>query len=135
MLIFSDEWTQAYQDAINANPQYSATSQNWNHGALAMVILFSDQSNSAVLLDLAGGECLSATSTTQAEVMTEASFVIEGDMQTWQTVLNGDIQPLMAIMRGKLKLTKGSIGKLMPFAKSAIELVNSAQTLETEFPS
>lgn len=133
MLIFTEDWANAYQTAINANPQYAIASKNWTHGALAMVIVFDDKTNYAVWLDLANGECLSAKSMTLVDVMADANFVIEGDVDIWKTVLNGDIQPLMAIMRGKLKLSKGSIGKLMPFAKSAIELVNSAQTLDTEF--
>lgn len=134
MLIFTEDWASVYQTAINANPQYAITSKNWSHGVLAMAIIFDDNTNRAVCLDLANGECLSAKSMTLDEVMADANFVIEGDVVTWKTVLNGDIQPLMAIMRGELKLSKGSIGKLMPFAKSAIELVNSAQTLDTEFP-
>ncbi len=134
MQIFSTEWASAYHDAINANPQYATTSKNWDHGALAMAIIFKDDTNRAVVLDLVKGECLEAKSTKLDEALSEANYVIEGDVDTWQTVLNGDIQPLMAIMRGKFKLSKGSIGKLMPFTKSAIELVNSAQTLQTDFP-
>lgn len=134
MQIFSESWASAYQDAINQNPKYATTSQNWNHGALAMTTTFADGTDHAIILDLAGGECLSAQVVTHTEAQAQASLVIQGDLGAWQDVLNGKIQPLMAIMRGKLKLTKGSIGQLMPFTQSAIELVNSAQQIETEFP-
>lgn len=134
MQIFNQDWSNAYQEAINHNSAYTETSQKWNHGSLAMAIHFDDATAQAVCLDLEAGHCNDAQSMSLETAHEQANFVIEGDTVAWKAVLNNDIQPLMAIMRGKLKLTKGSISKLMPFAKSASELVNSAQILDTEFP-
>lgn len=133
MKIFSPEWAQAYYAAINDNPAYAESSQKWEAGKLAMVLIRADDSGAAVLLDLLHGVCHGVISTTPEAAAAEAAFVIEGDETTWRSVLEGKLQPLMGIMSGKLKLSKGSIAKLMPFTKAAAELVNSARTLPAEF--
>lgn len=132
MLIFSEDWAAAYIDAINANEEYAKSSKNWELGAIALVIK-QDGGERAVIVDLLHGKCLKSTSITMTEAHEQATFVVEGDEAAWKQVLAGEIQPLMAIMRGKLKLGKGSIAKLLPYTKGAIELVHSAQTLDTEF--
>lgn len=129
MQAFSSDWAAAYLSAINANSEYAKSSGNWTHGALAFALT----DGSAVLLDLHQGVCRGAMSVSIAAALEQAAFVIEGDAAAWQEVLGGKTAPLMALMRGKLKLSKGSIAKLMPFTKAASELVASAQTLPTEF--
>lgn len=133
MQAFSTEWAAAYHTAINANPDYAASSRNWTHGQLAFALSGSGAKDAAVLLDLHAGECRSASSVAPAQAHAQAAFVIEGDAAAWQDVLGGKIAPLMALMRGKLKLSKGSIAKLLPFTRSAQELVRSAQQIPTEF--
>jgi putative sterol carrier protein len=44
-------------------------------------------------------------------------------------VLSGRTPPLVMIMRGKLRLKKGSITRLLPFTQSAQELIRSAQMI------
>lgn len=133
MKIFSPEWAQAYQLALNDNAAYAESSQRWEAGKLAMVLLRPDGNSAAVILDLLHGVCHGVISTTPEAAANDATFVIEGDEATWRNVLEGKLQPLMGIMSGKLKLSKGSLAKLMPFTKAAAELVNSARTLPAEW--
>lgn len=132
MKIFSPEWTQAYHTAINANEVYASTSKNWEAGPLALVLL-RDGAGAAVLLELLHGACQAAHSLTPDEAHERAAFVIEGDEATWREVLGGQLQPLMGIMRGRLKLAKGSIARLLPYTAAATALVESARQLETEW--
>ena len=59
-------------------------------------------------------------------------------MEQWteirRQVLTGQTPPLMAIMTGKLRLTKGSIMELLPYVAAAKELVLAAATVESTFP-
>lgn len=132
MQVFSPEWAQAYQAAINANTAYQAASKKWEEGAIALILVEGER-NIGVLLELLHGTCLNATSLTGDAAKAGAAFAIEADQATWQEVLGGKLAPLMGIMRGRLKLSKGSIGKLLPYTQAATELVASAQTLPTEF--
>jgi hypothetical protein len=49
-------------------------------------------------------------------------------------VLAGDIDPLFAIMGGRLQLRSGSLAGLMPHARGAKELVACAREVPTRFP-
>lgn len=133
MKVFSTEWAAAYQQAINASGDYATASAGWEAGKLALVIQFGDGGAQAVLLDLLRGKCLQAQSVGAEAAAAEAAFVIAGDEATWRDVLAGNLQPLMGIMRGKLKLTHGSISRLMPYTSAATELVRCAQGIPTEF--
>jgi len=49
-------------------------------------------------------------------------------------VLAGKTDPIVGLMGGKLKLAKGSLFALLPYAKAAKELVRSAISVDTSFP-
>lgn len=128
MKVFSGEWAEAYHEAINQSEAYKKSGARWELGKLALVL-----EDTGILLDLYQGNCRSASNISASDAETEADFVISGNSETWQKVLSGKLPPIMGLMSGKLKLSKGSIGKLMPFTKAAIDLVASAQHLDTEF--
>ena len=52
----------------------------------------------------------------------------------WKSVLGGKTDPIVGLMGGKLKLAKGSLFALLPYAKAAKELVKSAIDVDTSFP-
>jgi putative sterol carrier protein len=132
MKLFSEEWATTYKNVINTSESYKNSSVNWQEGSIALV---ATQNNEfiGVLLELEKGVCLSSKPTTIEEANQLASYIIQGDIQTWKEVLSGSLQPLMGIMRGKLKLIKGSLTRLIPYTKAANELVLCAQNIPTEF--
>jgi putative sterol carrier protein len=131
--LFSEEWAQAYQTAINGNPAYKRASLRWDAGQLAFVIHAAPRHNlfapTAVLLDLHRGDCRAAHNMPIEVAVSKAAFVIEGEYDNWIKVLNGEADPLKMLMRGGLKLRKGSMLRLIPFTQSAQELVKSAQRI------
>lgn len=131
--LFSDRWAKAYQQAINDNPNYYNTSTRWTAGPLAFIMRPSPKNGfpqeAAVLLDLHKGKCRAARALPPHEARREATFVIEGEYENWMKVLSGQAQPLPMLIRGKLKLKKGAMARLMPFTQSAQELIKSAQRI------
>ncbi len=131
--LFSEAWAQAYRESINSSKAYHDASTRWEAGALAFVMKASPKHgfprDTAVLLDLHKGVCREARSLRPEEALSAAAFLIEGEYPVWMEVLSGRAQPLMMIVRGKLRLRKGSIAKLMPFTQSAQELIHCAQSL------
>lgn len=129
---FTEPWAAAYRDALNGNMSYYAASTRWEAGPVALVTLPDGRnidSVTAVLLDLHKGKCRSARVVPVATAMQDAAFVIEGEYATWLEVLAGRTAPLSAITRGRLRLKKGAITRLLPFTKSAAELVKTAQLI------
>ncbi len=131
--LFSEEWALAYHEAINSSAAYRNVSRRWEAGSLAFVIHSSPRNGfarpAAVLLDLYRGECRSAHSLPVDQAIRQAAFVIEGDYGNWMKMLNGESDPLKMLMRGSLRLSKGSMLRLIPFTQSAQELVHSAQRI------
>ena len=131
--LFSDEWAKAYADVLNDSQDYYRASTKWTAGPLAFVMRASPKHgftrDSAVFLDLHRGKCREAKSMPPGAAAQQASFVIEGDYEVWMKVLSGQAQPLPMIVRGKLRLKKGSITRLLPFTQSSQELLRCAQTI------
>jgi len=86
-----------------------------------------------VLLDLWRGECRAARAVGPEEEA-DARYVLTGSVTAWQQVLTGAAGPLVAIMTGRLRLTKGSLADLVPYVKAAQELVAAAALVPAVFP-
>jgi diacylglycerol O-acyltransferase / wax synthase len=131
--IFTDPWAKAYKDVLNNSKAYYEASTKWKAGPLALVLKaeprYGYDKDVAILLDLDQGKCNDAREVPPAEAEREAAFVIEGKHANWIRVLNGEAQPLGMLIRGKLKLKKGALTRLMPFTQSAQELIKCAQDI------
>jgi putative sterol carrier protein len=131
--LFSQAWADAFRAALNDNPHYKRTSTHWRAGALSFLLKPSARApGAAVWLDLHQGECRAALSLPTMEAVQRSAFAIEGDDAAWMRVLRGEIAPLAALMRGDLRLSKGSLLRLLPFTQSAEQLVLSAQRVPVE---
>ncbi|QQS30699.1 MAG: SCP2 sterol-binding domain-containing protein [Sphingobacteriales bacterium] len=136
MTIFTPEWISALHQSLNDNKAYQQYAATWE-GSLLMVFMREGQidpeSSPAVFLDLFHGECRDAK-VAGPEDFEQADFILAAGGKEWKQVLDREIAPLMAIMRGKLKLKKGSIVTLARYADAAKEIVNSAADLNAHIP-
>lgn len=134
--IFTEEWAQAWCARINENDSYRAAAQKWE-GAIVLVMgsdaSFGIEEERAVIADLWHGECRSGHAAGETE-RSEAPFVIAGTPAVWKKVLAGEADPIVSLVGGKLKLARGGLFKLLPFAKAAKEMVASARAVDTTFP-
>jgi putative sterol carrier protein len=134
--IFTDDWARLWSDSINANEDYKKAATKWE-GAIAMVMT-SDAGMGVpeeriVIADLWHGDCRGAKAAEAAE-LDETPYLIKAEPAAWKSVLAGKTDPIVGLMGGKLKLAKGSLFALLPYAKAAKELVRSAIEVETSFP-
>lgn len=135
----SKEWTSAYADAVNANDAYRTAGKDWNHGTVAMVVRadasIGIEDDTAMILDVEGGTCRGTKYLTGMPAVEEENpaFIIVASYPRWKEVINGEIDPIKAMMQGKLKLTKGHLPTMLRFVESSRQLVASAQKVSTEF--
>lgn len=121
--LFSEAWARACQDEINSSTAYREAAATWEDAvAFAMDRPGGER---AVFVDLWHGECREARSARDGD-LDRAPYVIRGDEQTWHDVLEGRLEPLQALVTGRLKLEKGNIGALAFHIRSARELVACA---------
>jgi putative sterol carrier protein len=134
--IFTDEWARNWSDEINANASYKQAAAKWE-GAIAMVMTSDGDmgipQERIVVADLWHGDCRGAQAIGR-DGLDEVPYLIKATPANWKSVLSGKTDPIVGLMGGKLKLAKGSLFALLPYAKAAKELVNSAMAVDTSFP-
>ena len=134
---FTAEWAQAWAHQLNTNPAYASAASAWE-GDVVLVMApdskFPSLGERAVFLDLWHGACRAARIAATAD-LANAKYVIRADAGVWEGVLRGAGAPMMAFLTGKLKLTKGELSSLLPFASAAKELLSSATLVDTRFPN
>jgi putative sterol carrier protein len=87
----------------------------------------------AVIADLWHGDSRSAKAVGTDE-LEDVPYLIKAKPAVWKDVLAGRTDPIVGLMGGKLKLAKGGLFALLPYAKAAKELVASAIAVDTSFP-
>ncbi len=134
--MFSDDWARTFGASINANPAYREAAAAWEWPLVLSCHAAPDfalPEPRAIHLDLWHGECRAARAATPQDLET-APYVLAADVRTWKQVVDGRLDPVMGIMSGKLKLTRGKVSALLGFVKAAKELVGTAARVETAFP-
>ncbi len=134
--IFTSEWAELWNDSINGNDDYKKAATKWE-GAIGMIMTEDAEmgipEERIVIADLWHGDCRGAKVASAGE-LEETPYLIKAEPVAWKSVLAGKTDPIVGLMGGKLKLAKGSLFALLPYAKAAKELVRSAIDVETEFP-
>ena len=130
---FTAAWADAFLGAVNADAAYHDAAKGWtNPVALVVSPGVGIADGAAVQVDLQAGTCLSAASMGIDEV--SAPFVLTADLATWKEIVGGGTDPIMAVARGKVKLTRGSLATLMMHSRGAKALVACAQKIDTLWP-
>jgi putative sterol carrier protein len=133
----SEAWTAAFADAVNANEVYRKHGAPWTFGAVAMVCsadpaLGLDE-DVGMILDVDRGECRGATLVRGLDAVMDTPFVIVAPYARWKQVIRGEVDPIKAMMEGKLKMTKGHLPTMLRFVESSRALVTSATAVPTTF--
>lgn len=138
MEVFTEEWAGACCEALNRAGVYAVAAAGWEEGA-SVLSMAADPAHGimedrAVFVDAHRGHCNGARMATEAD-MEAASFVFRADAATWKRLLAGEVEPVAAVMQGKLKLTKGSLMTLAKYAKAASAMVAAAGEVGGTFPA
>lgn len=135
--IFTDEWAGDWCRAIHASAAYRRAAAGWD-GAVAVVMsadpAYGVARGRAVYLDLADGDCRGARRAAAADLET-ALFVLQATPAVWHRVFEREMEPIWALMSGRIELARGSIAKLIPYARAAKEMVELAVGLAAEYPA
>ena len=131
MEFLSEAWAEELARRINASERYRSAGASWEGGIGLMVR--GQVKPGGVALDLAAGVCHAARPIAD-EPPSELRMVLEGELETWKDLLGGRMEPVSAVLRGKLKLTRGSLTELLPQAEGAKQLLLAAREVDTAFP-
>lgn len=131
----SEEWTAAYKDAVNSDPEYKTAGATWEAGPIAFVVKAEPsvglEEDTAFVLDIHQGECRDAYIAEMDKAQAQP-FVITGSYAQWKAVIRKELDPIKGMMQGKLKL-KGNLPIIVRHVKAAQVLVENASRIETKF--
>jgi putative sterol carrier protein len=135
MAVFpSTEWVEAFAQRINASETYREAAATWE-GAIAFVFQAEPDrgvpSDVWALLDLWHGECRDARIVDPDEGGA-APYVIRAPYTRWRSILEGELDPVKAMMQGKLKV-RGNLATIIRYVRAANELVRLTGSVPTEF--
>ncbi len=125
----SREWAEEYCKALNSNEKYARAAKGWVWPILFVVR--EEDRKRGFILKLNNGKCEGVEWFEDAS-KADAPFILEATLKDWLAVINGKINPLTAIVRRKLALTKGSTSTIMRYPMAALEMVSTAQKVPIE---
>lgn len=137
MEVFTDDWAAACCSGLNARGKFRELGRKWNQPVAlrmrseATLGVYADR---VVFLDLAAGECRTARLASD-EDLKAARFILAAEARQWKRLLEGELEPIPAVMTGRLKLERGSLAALMPHAALAREIMDAAREVGGHFPA
>jgi putative sterol carrier protein len=132
----SQNWADAYKDAINASEAYKKAAKDWTHGKVAYVVA-ADPSiglteDTAMVMDLDQGSCRDIRVVPASEAA-DMPFIVQAKYPQWKQVMKREIDPTKALMQGRLKLAKGHMPTMVKYVLASKALVDCTANVPTKF--
>lgn len=129
----SEEWVKSLCQEVNTSPAYKDAAKKWEGDMYFIVEPEGGLKEKIVAyFDLWHGECRSTCVITDEGEKTPA-YCFWGPLIVWRQILEKKLDPVQAMMTGKLHI-KGDIAQVLRMPRAAVELVNCATQIDTEFP-
>lgn len=133
----SAEWTEALKHALNNDPAYREVARPWTFGSVAMIVrcdpCYGVDQDVGIIIDVHRGECRGAHFVEGVSDPEDAEFVIAGTYKRWREVIEGRLDPIKAMMEGKLRLSRGHMPTIIRFVEPSRMLVAAASKVPTWF--
>jgi len=131
----SQEWFDVVAERINASEEYREAAKDWE-GDIAFLVEAEPDKNVPddvwARLDLWHGACRGGGPIAQGEGAASA-YVLAAPYTRWKDVVLGDLDPIRAMMQGKLRV-RGDLPTIVRQVRAANELVRVIGEVPTEFP-
>jgi putative sterol carrier protein len=117
---------------LNESAHYRSAAATWE-GSVGLLLDDGDPAGRrAVVLDLWHGACRSAK-VSDPDQLEAVRFVFRGSTAAWRHILAEGGSPVLSLMNGRIRLAKGELSALLPYAGAARELLGLAGSVPTRF--
>jgi putative sterol carrier protein len=131
----SQEWFDVVAERINASDEYREAAKDWE-GDIAFLVEAEPDKNVPddvwARLDLWHGACRGGGPIAPEEGAASA-YVLAAPYTRWKDVVLGDLDPIRAMMQGKLRV-RGDLPTIVRQVRAANELVRVIGEVPTQFP-
>ena len=131
----SQAWFEAFQGQINASGHYRDSAADWEGDIAFRIVAEPDRNVPEDLwgyLDLWHGDCRAARAIV-ADEADAAAYTLSAPYSRWKDVVQGELDPIKAMMQGKLRV-RGDLPKILRSVQAAHELVVLCGDVPTRFP-
>jgi putative sterol carrier protein len=131
----TDGWFRSFIEHINASAAYAEYAATWEGDVVLLIDAEPDNGvpeDVYVLLDLWHGGCRGGGIVDAARGDT-AEFLITAPYSRWKDVILGRLEPVKALMQGKLTV-RGDLQKILRYVKATQELARITRQVDTTFP-
>jgi putative sterol carrier protein len=131
----TQEWFDAFVEAINGSQEYRKAATEWEGDIAFHVEAEPDKGipdDVWARLDLWHGACRGGGPIDPHEGAASA-YVLTAPYTRWKDVVRGDLDPIRAMMQGKLRV-RGDLPTIVRQVRSANELVRLLGEVPTDFP-
>ncbi len=129
----SPQWAEKYCMELNRSQQYRSAARGWVWPILFIATDLPEELKSmypsgkpGFILDLYNGECRGYRFYSDAS-QASAPFVLTARYSDWIDIISGKTNPILALMKGKIRVSRGQMGLIVRYANAAVEMVKAAQ--------
>jgi len=134
--VFTDDWARACCENLNRRGTLRASAAGWD--APVVLVMEADaalgvETERACWFELRKGECRAGPARSTYGAWRRSASVAARPA-AWRRILEGETDPVAAVMQGKLRLARGNLMALARYAPVARELVAAAAEAGGAFP-
>ena len=126
----TNEWVERFSDRLNASADYASIARRWE-GDVLFAVEMPDGAVRRLYMDLWHGACREAYELPDGQEK-PAALRLTAPLTNFVKVLRGQLDPMQAMMTGKLKV-QGDMILVVRNIPTVLEFVRTAQQVETEF--
>ena len=133
--VYTDAWANDLKDEINKSSSYRTLGKGWKWKVGLVVEAEPDKNfpeSAGVVMDLFDGAARDITVGTAADAQ-KCEFVITASYTRWKQVAKKELDPVKAMLQGKLKL-KGDLPTIVRYTKATQEVVECSTRVPVEWP-
>ena len=130
----SEAWLKALEEAINSDERYAETAKKWEGDIIYQIN--PDEKSSEELptfyyMDLWHGKCREACVLEKLEEKPDAKFVLEMTREQAIKVLEGELDPMQAMVTRKLKV-RGDLGYMLRNVPVVLDFIRCCKHVEID---
>lgn len=133
--VFSDEWCKAWEDKVKASEDFAVYNKGWQ-GDMGCVMQKDPEKNvpedQFLHIDFEDG-VVNGITMVDREKAENSKFVLSGPYVRWKQVAKRELDPIKAMMQGKLKL-KGNLPYVVKYLKGVQEAIRCLTEVDSIYP-
>jgi putative sterol carrier protein len=127
-------WIKELERICNTDPTFKDACSDFS-GKMMFHIEADDKLGKDVCLfvDIGDGRVKEAAEYADMKDRPDTDYIMSAKYTQWKNVINGELEPLRAIMTRKMKLVKGSQLKILKYVQFTLKMMSNSKAVDSSF--